>query len=42
MDKEEYGPHRKMFEGPVRDTFRSLRFANFEAPDSVLNVVRFG
>ena len=42
VDKEEYRPHRKMLQGPVRDTVWARSLAHPEAPDRVLNFVRVG
>ena len=42
MEKEEYRPHGKMLQGPVRNTVWAQSLAHPEGADRVLNLVRFG
>ena len=40
VDKEEYRPHGKMLQGPVRDTAWAGSLTQPDAPDRVLNFIR--
>ena len=42
LDEQEYRPHGKMLQGPVRDTVRSRSLAHLEAPDGFSNLIRVG
>jgi hypothetical protein len=42
LGEEGYRSLGKMLQDPARDNFRTRSLADFETPDDILNLVRFG